>query len=599
MPRTGHPIPDAMGNNELTTTEPAPTKILVVDDDEFDYRRSLRLLRRVPNHEYQVTWASTFEEALTLLQPESFDVVLLDFRLGLHTGTDLLIAARAQGFEGPALVLTGDLDPKTDRLALEAGASDFLIKNELDSATLDRAIRFAIKRDRGIRELRQSEQSARQNARLDPLTSLYNRAGFLAQLQEAILTQQVDPNRSFAVAFLDLDGFKAINDTLGHAAGDEVLRQTATRLRNNTRKFDVIARMGGDEFTLILPNVSRPEQVEAIASGLQNVLSRPFEIDADVVTLSASIGVGLSDHRNTDAEELLRRADTAMYASKAAGKACYTIYHPVLDQDSAAHPTNIAAHREDNVQRLQTSICFEPLVHQPSGSTIGHNLLLDRSILRHENVDSFAGGLSDFFYPAALGERDERSSRALVQSGIILASQWIQPHRIYYRPSAVHLFHERFVDELIKTLFDAALPRACFVVDIPGSSIASRAIQSIPLLDRLAEEGIGVCISEIITARLSLRQLSELSFEELRIGQIYSDLGPPSPEQRKSIEKQLRATVAIALAMDKTISAVHVDSPWIASMMSDAGIKVLAGTQVGVPASSPQHDPSIIRRHEQ
>jgi diguanylate cyclase (GGDEF)-like protein/PAS domain S-box-containing protein len=166
---------------------------------------------------------------------------------------------------------------------------------------------------------------ALQRARFDGLTGLANRDAFIDDLNKAIaLTKRGAPD--FAVMFLDLDRFKSVNDTFGHAVGDELLRQVAVRLRRTLREVDVVARVGGDEFAILLSGAGKPADVGRLAAKIVGVLAAPFEIQDQVVQSGVSIGIEICGPEAPDATTLLLHADTALYRAKSRGRATYEFF---------------------------------------------------------------------------------------------------------------------------------------------------------------------------------------------------------------------------------------------------------------------------------
>src|SRR5215467_401625 len=175
-----------------------------------------------------------------------------------------------------------------------------------------------------------TEEKSRQTSMKDSLTGLANRAQFLEQLERIIQYRQINCNFHFAVLFLDLDGFKPINDKLGHKAGDVVLRQTAKLLQGCVRKGDIVGRYGGDEFVILLNNVSSAADVGRVAELILSKVRTPIQVGGPVV-VGASIGIAMSTNLHGGAEDFIRDADGAMYRAKAQGKNCYVLSDPQAD----------------------------------------------------------------------------------------------------------------------------------------------------------------------------------------------------------------------------------------------------------------------------
>jgi len=189
----------------------------------------------------------------------------------------------------------------------------------------------AFKEDVTLRK--EEEERVWHQANFDTLTGLPNRNHFLDQLRYHVGEAQ-RYHRKFALMFLDLDGFKQVNDSFGHDAGDELLRQCAQRLRENTRSSDVVARLGGDEFTVIIPSFEVFNDIKQVAQKLIDGISHPYLINAREVRISVSVGIAIYPSDTSDHESLLKMADTAMYAAKRGGKNCFRFYATLQDQIS-------------------------------------------------------------------------------------------------------------------------------------------------------------------------------------------------------------------------------------------------------------------------
>ena len=287
----------------------SPRITVLLIDDEPDYARVLReRLSREVSFSFNVESASSLDEGRERLARDRADVVLLDLNLPESRGLETYLMVHAQVPEIPVIVLTA-ID--NDALALEAvrrGAQDFIVKGQFDGRMLARIIRYAIERHR--------MQAALEGlSLLDELTGLYNRRGFL-RLAEQHLKLAVRTKRGSLLLFVDLDGLKRINDSLGHAEGDRALEETAEILKGAFRTSDVIGRIGGDEFALLAID-ARQDSAQRLVERLQEKLAEANQRPDRSYRLSLSIGPAMFDHQQPlSLDALIAQADAELYARK-------------------------------------------------------------------------------------------------------------------------------------------------------------------------------------------------------------------------------------------------------------------------------------------
>jgi diguanylate cyclase (GGDEF)-like protein len=220
-----------------------------------------------------------------------------------------------------------------------------------------------------ISERKATEQHIAQLVRTDVLTGLANRASFADRLRQTFAAARRGAH-AFAVLYLDLDRFKEVNDTLGHAAGDKLLQQVAARLRSCTREIDAIARIGGDEFAILQHEVNDYPVAGRLAEKLIEAVSAPYRIDGNDVRIGASVGISLYDGQTPDCETLLVQADQALYRSKESGRGQYRFFSDALDQDAHAQLTLAEELRRALVQQ-QLELRYQPQVELVSGRIVG------------------------------------------------------------------------------------------------------------------------------------------------------------------------------------------------------------------------------------
>ncbi len=284
--------------------------VLIVDADAADARLIEEYLLRVREACYLVDWAGDLETARECLAAGVHDVCLCDWHLGAESGADVLRAVREQGLELPVVILTSSLDPEIDDEAQALGAANLLDKNDVGPSELHRALCYA-------RVRQQSESTLRQRAQVDPLTGVYRRERFLRHLARGLEEARRGRSWEVCIVFLDLDGFKEINDTLGHGAGDRVLKAVGQRLNGVVRGRDLVARMGGDEFAVLVQGHRGRASARAVRERVEEALARPLVLDGLEVSFGASVGLAWTTTGDIESEELLGEADRDMYQRKA------------------------------------------------------------------------------------------------------------------------------------------------------------------------------------------------------------------------------------------------------------------------------------------
>lgn len=291
-------------------------RILLIDDDQLQFRLTQAHFRRFRGEQFELDWESDYAGGLRRLLGGGYAACFLDYQLGERDGLELIQEAVAQGCRTPIIFFTAESSPQIDIQAMNAGAFDFLVKGELTPSSLERALRYAVK-------LGETLASLHQFATRDELTGLYNRREF-QRIQGAQEERARSTGQPLALLMIDLDHFKGVNDRLGHAAGDQVLRQAAERIQAATRSADYAGRLGGDEFAVLLIGTDREGALTAAERVRSALASAPLQAAGNDLTVTASIGLAVLGPRPGDAaggrEELLAAADRAMYQAKLAGR---------------------------------------------------------------------------------------------------------------------------------------------------------------------------------------------------------------------------------------------------------------------------------------
>jgi diguanylate cyclase (GGDEF)-like protein len=295
-------------------------KVLLVEANPADVCTIQKLLAEVRDIPFDLECADRLSTALARLVKGDLDVLLLDLFLPDSQGLDTLVRVRAEAPDVPIVVLT-DLDDEALAVkAVREGAQNYLVKEHVGVNLLVGSIYYAIERKRAEAELAYMTTH-------DALTGLPNRALFHDRLKLE-LAHAYRNHQKLAVMLLDLDDFKDVNDTLGHEVGDRLLRAVGERLRNLLREGDTVARMGGDEFMLILPEFAWGEEVAKVAQRILETVQEPFVCDGHEIHVTTSIGIAIYPYDGEEADTLMRHAEIAMHRAKDKGRNNYQRYTP-------------------------------------------------------------------------------------------------------------------------------------------------------------------------------------------------------------------------------------------------------------------------------
>lgn len=351
-------------------------KILLVDDNPADRETCLRLLRGESLRPLAVRQASTVAEGIEVLGDYDPDCVLLDYQLPDGDGFEFLneVSANTGSVPYPVILLTGMAGDDVALKAVQAGAQDYLEKDSLDGPSLVRGLRHAVDRHRMLEELRSARDQATQLATHCPLTCLPNRHLLHDRLSRAIATADRGPG-NLGVFFIDIDRFKTINDTLGHAAGDAVLMLVGERLNAGTRDTDTIARVGGDEFAVLLPDLTRSEDAGRVATKILTAVSAPMVVEGTELRVSASVGIAVLPHDGDSAEALLRCADAAMYRAKEEGGGTFRYYTNDMNRASV-EKLSLERDLRAALERDELALHFQPIVDGRHGTVVGAEALV-------------------------------------------------------------------------------------------------------------------------------------------------------------------------------------------------------------------------------
>ena len=388
----------------------------------------------------------------------------------------------------------------------------------------------------------------KQQAFHDPITDLANRALFIDRLQHS-LKRREGRGDALAVIFLDLDDFKMVNDSLGHAAGDELLRRVADRLHLVLRPSDTAARFGGDEFAILLEDTAEAFDVIRVAERLVSVLKPRFVIAGREVTARASVGVAVTSARNVSAEELVRRADVAMYRAKMKGKGSFEVFEPSM-QEVAARRLEVRTDLERAIERSELSLLYQPVVDIATSRPVGVEALVRWNHPRWGTVYP-----SEFIAVAEETGLISELGLHILREACRQCSQWQndltdQPSfSVSVNVSPRQLRESRFVSDVWHVLTETGLHPSHLILEITESFMLDSPESAGERLRELKALGVRISLDDFGTGYSSLATLQDLPLDILKIDKAFVDHVADDPRRTAFAQAIIRLGRTLGLSL--------------------------------------------------
>ncbi len=448
-----------------------------------------------------------------------------------------------------------------------------LLTSILDARMEERTAQLA-------KSLAQANLELTQLALHDTLTRLPNRLLLEDRIGQKIAKAQRDGGH-FALMFLDLDGFKPVNDAFGHHVGDQLLRAVAQRLRDNMRTEDTLARIGGDEFVLLM-KLRDPEDAASVASQQIALLAEPFHVKGEELRISGSIGIALYPGDGQNQQELLINADAAMYHAKGSGKNAYSFFEQSMNTNARNHLQMLQDLRSA-LERKEFLLHYQPKFAAHDGRLIGAEALLrwrhpQRGMVMPDEFIAIAER-TGLIVPIGEWVLDEACRQ--------MSLWYAQGHhdwRVAVNLSALQFCHAGLVDCVAATLARHGLPANCLTLEITETTAMRDADSSLAILGQLADMGVDLSIDDFGTGYSSLLYLKRLPANELKIDRGFvRDL-----EQDSDDAAIVSAIVALGQALDLRIVAEGVETPRQQDFLTRLGCDSLQGYLLGQPCPPEQ-----------
>jgi diguanylate cyclase (GGDEF)-like protein/PAS domain S-box-containing protein len=423
----------------------------------------------------------------------------------------------------------------------------------------------------------------------DPLTGLPNRAMFAERAREAVAHARRH-DKTAALLFLDLDNFKQINDSLGHEVGDRLLELIAARLRAAVRGDDFVARIGGDEFCVLLQDIAEPREAAAVAQKLVHELGKPYRVGEHQLLSGASIGVACVPHDGEDIATLLRLADAAMYRAKDRGRNGYEFFSALLNEDAAAAAA-LAEELKAGLARNELFLVYQPRIDVATRQVVGAEALLrwrhpQRGVLLPESFLPLADD-SGVLVPIGAWVLREACAQARrwLDSGI-------RPFRIAINITARQLRHGGLPEQVRAALEASGLPGESLLIELPESAVRQLPEPLGHALGGVRASGARLGVDDFGTGYASLPMLQRLGVSAVCIDRRLI-AGVPADGERAALA---RALIALARGLEFEVVAKGVENQAQREFLAESGCRVCQGELLGPAGPAAEVEPFLRAR---
>lgn len=495
--------------------------VLHVEDDDFDAALVQRNLKKCDHANFNITRARSVAEGLYKLSDLTFDVILLDLQLPDGHGLESVSQFQDAANTTPLIVLTGHEKSNTPTEFVELGVQDFLPKATIDGNILHHSIRYAILR-------KEKEKTLKTLSQQDELTGLLNRKIIFDRITHAILRHRRSQAK-LAVLYIDVDDFKSINDTFGHSAGDALLKHVANSLRKCVRKDDSVARMGGDEFVVLLENLRDFTDLQVIITKMVDQTFSALDLKGEHIFAQLSVGVSTYDGaggETTQADILLEQADFCMYRAKQTKGSHFEIFDQTLcaQQRMREALTQLTEH---NFDRSQFRVSYAPITEAPASILYGaqaqlrwvhrtNEHLLSADLLSLVEKMSVAKTLGEWFLQEALQEWKT------YVCGADMSDQSCTLAKLFLNLPPKFLYDSHAIARIAKSIEQVDFSPSRLVIEMYGKDVVNHLSLAREMSHTLKNQlGVSVCLADFGSHHCSLALLQDIACDYLRLGQCF------------------------------------------------------------------------------
>ncbi|MFT7687593.1 MAG: diguanylate cyclase (GGDEF)-like protein [Candidatus Azotimanducaceae bacterium] len=506
---------------------------LMAQQDSLDANIVRQMLEVNHENEIRVNQVSTVSSALESLSHTKYDALILDLNLSSKTGLVDVARFLSDYPSLPIVILAGNDDQELAVECLRLGVQDYIYKNQLNAELLNRIMRYSIERKQIHLKLKRALAEAdRKNhqltllARTDNLTKLPNRAYFFEVTKKAIATAD-RLQKSLGVLYFDLNNFKIINDRYGHAAGDHVLKEIASRLKTQLRNSDMAARIGGDEFVVLTNLLDDPVQAYSLARKVHQIICQPITLSNNEFLVGASIGIATYPEVDS-VDKLVQAADMAMYEAKDNGQhfACFYTKHL---ENKYRNQRTLESELENAINENELHALYQPIISRKK-----NNSLSVEGLCRWDS-HKLGSIPPDKFIPIADAAQlgDQLGSIMLEKSAQL--RQFCKSNNVNLTKLAINIFggqlaDPNFADGLIKELELLNIPTDLLCIEISEQQLIDNLADCQVQLAKLRKAHISVALDDFGTGFSSITHLKGLPVDSLKLDRTLTSNIDKKPE---------------------------------------------------------------------
>jgi len=554
-------------------------RILLVEDNSADAELIRGQLEDGGLKNFRVTHAKNIASGLQLLYENSFNAVLLDLSLPDAHDLDGFLALQNAAPMLPIVILTARDDERLALMAVEKGAQDYLHKDKSHGDTLRIAISYAIQRKR-------FEDGITRQANFDSLTGLANRQLFGHRL-DMLLAKFKRTGCGVGVLFLDLNDFKRVNDTLGHAAGDMLLKEIAQRMVHCVRPYDTIARIGGDEFAVIVEDIKDPHDCAQVAQKFIDAISIPVEMAMQRITVGASIGIATAvaaQPDNVTSSLLIDQADTAMYRAKENEGNSFCFYTSDMNE-ALQFRRQLEAELATAVRNQELTLCYQPKQSLESGFISGVEALVRWD---HPRLGTL---LPETFLEVAREIHMLDEIEAWVMNEVCKdMHRWrvmnLPLLQVSVNISATCFDSPDFLMRLVSLIEKHGIQPELLAIELPEEIFASASFNRAQTFAKLYKLGIGISMDKFGGHMSSLQSLKGIALSEIKFDSRFSQSAGGQAEDLRLI----KTIVACAHALGIRVVASGVESEALRDQLRQQQCDAIQGFIYKRPMPAPHFE---------